>query len=73
MQTTRRRFIAMMVGGLGALSGLMSTASWAGTGSCKISGCGCKAFSAAIGPDSPHCIGRNSAGGTCNHLMDEHN
>jgi hypothetical protein len=44
-----------------------------GTGSCNVAGCGCQAFSAAPGGSGTHCIGRNSAGGTCNHLKDEHN
>jgi len=44
------------------------------TGSCTVSGCGCQAFVSAqsTAPD-PTCIGRNAAGGTCNHLMSEHN
>lgn len=41
-------------------------------GTCKVEGCGCQGFSAAPGSNS-HCIGRNSAGGTCNHSKDEHN
>ena len=44
-----------------------------GTGSCKVSGCGCKGFVAAGGGSGTHCIGRNAAGGTCNHSKDEHN
>lgn len=45
----------------------------AGTGSCKVAGCGCEAFVAAPGGSGNHCIGRNAAGGTCNHNQDEHN
>lgn len=39
-------------------------------GACKVSGCGCQAFSAAGSQD--HCIGRNAAGGTCNHQIAQH-
>jgi hypothetical protein len=44
-----------------------------GNGSCRIGGCGCQAFNAAPGGSGTHCIGRNAAGGTCNHSKDEHN
>lgn len=44
----------------------------AGTGACNVAGCGCQSFSAAGGGSGTHCIGRNSAGGTCNHSKDEH-
>ena len=43
-----------------------------GTGPCTIEGCGCEAFVPAPGGSGTHCIGRNAAGGTCNHLIDEH-
>ena len=44
-----------------------------GTGACTVEGCGCQAFVSAqsTAPD-PTCVGRNAAGGTCNHLMSEH-
>ena len=44
-----------------------------GEGSCKVAECGCQAFVAAPGGSGTHCIGRNAAGGTCNHSKDEHN
>ncbi len=48
----------------------------AGTGPCMVAGCGCEAFSASpAGPNFPGggtCIGRNAAGGTCNHRKDQH-
>lgn len=44
-----------------------------GAGACTVAGCGCQAFvSAASTAPDPTCIGRNAAGGTCNHLMSEH-
>lgn len=43
-----------------------------GTGSCKVAGCGCTAFVPAA-TSVPHCIGKNAAGGTCNHSGDQHN
>jgi hypothetical protein len=47
-----------------------------GTGKCTVSGCGCKGYSSPPGgPDIPggdSCIGKNSAGGTCNHTKAQH-
>jgi hypothetical protein len=42
-----------------------------GTGKCTVSGCGCTGFVAAATTE-PHCIGKNAAGGTCNHSGNQH-
>jgi hypothetical protein len=46
-----------------------------GDGNCTVQGCGCQAFVKAPSSTSPDptCVGLNAAGGTCNHLMSQHN
>ena len=41
-----------------------------GAGPCTV--CDCPGFVAAPGGSGHSCVGRNSAGGTCNHWDSEH-
>jgi len=73
MNTTRREFIAIVASAIGVAGAIVATPTSAGTGYCKITGCGCQGFSPASGRYNYHCIGKNAAGGTCNHLINDHN
>ena len=47
---------------------------FAGDGACNVAGCGCQGFLLFVGDTQadPICVGRNAAGGTCDHLKSQH-